>query len=63
MTSMGPRNLEITKEVIDPKISHEENSKLIVIPTEYEIKDYVFNLGPLKSPGTAILQNSTNICG
>lgn len=51
MSSRGSRELHVVKEVIKPSISMEENEGLIAIPSESEIKDVVFQLGPLISPG------------
>ena len=51
MTYAGPRDLDLVKELISPIISHDENTKLVEIPYEKEVKDVVFNLGSLKSTG------------
>lgn len=47
----GSRDFHVVKEVIKPSISMEEYEGLLAIPSESEIKDAVFHLGPLKSPG------------
>lgn len=51
MTSVGPRDLALVKNLICPVISLDENIKLVAIPSDKEIKDAFFNLGSLKSPG------------
>lgn len=51
MTSVGPKDLGLVKNLICPTISLDENIKLVAIPSDKEIKDAVFNLVSLRSPG------------
>lgn len=44
-------NLNCIKELIKPSISPEDNSKLIDISSSEAIKNAIFQVGTLKSPG------------
>lgn len=48
MTSIGSRDMTKIREVISPIISWEENLSLINPPSENEIKEATFQLGPSK---------------
>lgn len=51
MRSKGPRNLSLIKELIKPVLTTEENNQFNLVPSEMEIKEIVFQLGPLKALG------------
>lgn len=51
MSLVGSRDFSLIKELIRPVVSHDENTNLIAIPSEEEIKCVVFNLSSLKAPG------------
>lgn len=51
LSTKGPRELSLLKEVINPIVSGEYNQVLLVTTSESEIKEVVFQLGTLKSPG------------
>lgn len=49
-SSVASRDLSLIKELIRPVVLHDENTNLIAIPSEEELKCVVFNLSSLKAP-------------
>ena len=49
--SSNPPFYDEVKDLFDPVISLKENEQICMIPTDLEIKEVLFSMGSLKSPG------------